>query len=591
MEQKMPHQHTDLRDVILASVVDSTVTAAVIAETEGMIAGMKQTVEKGQSLGLEILYQASDGTRVEKSEKVLLFRGTPKQVAMAEECLIGMLAKPSGIATTVNEAVGLASGRLEIVSGAWKKMPPEIKFVVREAIATGGGNFRIINGPFIYLDKNYVRILGGIAQTLQAVKELRGMQKVIQLKGETADVSAEAREAVKHGADIIMVDTGNLADARAVAAVLTELGVRQQVKLAFAGGIKIKDIPALASEDIDILDIGAQVVDAPLLDFRLDVLHVRHAQDEASEPLILNLLEKTELWIEDIFLNEANLTDIAAKVAEILDLQKSDVLVVDVRESHITLDITCQIVNAQSIGGKEAEILRQIAVLPGVKLGEFAGIHSAGILGMIALEPEDAAASFELSRQMAREIKDRVARRVKVFSSGFEVKQGMIQDTNAPLIEKLFKREGYTVAIGEILEDEKHAIARALQRASEDGYGWVITTGGVGAEDKDHTVEAVLQLDSEAATPWIVKFQKGTGRHVKEGVRIAVGELGSTRFVSLPGPNDEVRVAMDVLLETIHQDTSKHILADKIATALRNVWHHKSANWQHHHNHDHHIEN
>ena len=44
------------------------------------------------------------------------------------------------------------------------------------------------------------------------------------------------------------------------------------VKIAFASGIRLSDIPALAGEDIDILDIGRPVLDAPLFDMRLDVL-------------------------------------------------------------------------------------------------------------------------------------------------------------------------------------------------------------------------------------------------------------------------------------------------------------------------------
>ena len=53
----------------------------------------------------------------------------------------------------------------------------------------------------------------------------------------------------------------------------------------------------------------------------------------------LNLLEKTELWVNEITLENANLSDMADVVAEQLGLEKGKVLVVDVRPRHITFDV------------------------------------------------------------------------------------------------------------------------------------------------------------------------------------------------------------------------------------------------------------
>ena len=129
---------------------------------------------------------------------------------------------------------------------------------------------------------------------------------------------------------------------------------------------------------------------------------------------------------------------------------------------------------------------------------------------------------------MSDEIERTVLRRARVYATGFEVKKGMIEDTNSPYLLALLESQGYRAEFGGILEDDVHAIAHALRDAAERGFGLVITTGGVGAEDKDFSVEAVTRLDPEAATPWIVKFQAGTGRHLKEGVRIGVGQYGLT---------------------------------------------------------------
>jgi molybdopterin biosynthesis enzyme MoaB len=128
---------------------------------------------------------------------------------------------------------------------------------------------------------------------------------------------------------------------------------------------------------------------------------------------------------------------------------------------------------------------------------------------------------------------------------------------------------GYQADAGEAIEDDVLLIAGKIRRAIQNGYGLVITTGGVGAEDKDKTVEAILTLDPRAVTPYIAKFQKGTGRHDKDGVRIAAASVDSTLIIALPGPNDEVKSGIDILLQAIEKGLGKEELAQLLAEALR----------------------
>ena len=50
----------------------------------------------------------------------------------------------------------------------------------------------------------------------------------------------------------------------------------------------------------------------------------------------LNLLEKTELWVNEIILEQVNLTEMASAVARVLGLPEDKVMVVDVRPTHVT---------------------------------------------------------------------------------------------------------------------------------------------------------------------------------------------------------------------------------------------------------------
>ena len=103
-------------------------------------------------------------------------------------------------------------------------------------------------------------VLGGwIYETLQYVPGATGMRTT-------------AEQALAGGAGILMVDTGELEDVRRCVSALKSTGRQNGVQVAFAGNVHLTDIPNLAEQGIDILFIGKEIVDAKLLDLKLDVL-------------------------------------------------------------------------------------------------------------------------------------------------------------------------------------------------------------------------------------------------------------------------------------------------------------------------------
>lgn len=276
----------DLRTEILRNVTGKRVTACILAEEDGIVAETETVAEKAKSIGLSLERLLNEGSQLRKGDEIARFCGNAEQVVLAEEILIGLMAKPSGIATCVQRFVRKAGNRPQIVSGAWKKMPYTIKDPIHRAIVAGGGYYRITREPFVYLDKNYVSILGGIRESLEAVADLTDHLKVVQLKGRYENIAEEARIAVESGASILFIDTGQPSDAKMVVDELIQLGLRDNVGIALGGDIKFEDIDELKLFDIDILDIGRQIVDAPLLDMRLEVADIKdnvrekHSDDE-----------------------------------------------------------------------------------------------------------------------------------------------------------------------------------------------------------------------------------------------------------------------------------------------------------------------
>ena len=274
-EKGWPRPVVDLREEILRSLRGRRATAAIVADQAGIVAGVAYAAREAEQLGLSFAEIARDGSAVAAGDEVARLGGTPVQIVRAEEVLVGALAKPSGIATRTRAFVSRTNGRPRIVSGGWKKMPAALKEMIRSAVSTGGAQPRIVPGPFAYLDKNYVELLGGIRESLAAVAHLADLAKVVQVKGRHGELESEACEAAEHGAAVVFVDTGRREDVARVAEALARRGLRERVQVAFGGGVTLDDVDALMALDLDILDVGRDIVDAPLLDMRLDVVGAR----------------------------------------------------------------------------------------------------------------------------------------------------------------------------------------------------------------------------------------------------------------------------------------------------------------------------
>jgi molybdenum cofactor synthesis domain-containing protein len=288
-----------------------------------------------------------------------------------------------------------------------------------------------------------------------------------------------------------------------------------------------------------------------------------------KQDLKLELFEKREIWVKPVRMRNVDLDAVAEKVSKILNLRKREVMVVDVREDVLTLDIMRDAVEAQDIIGKREDLLRALAEIPGVSLTPDTTIHSDGILGLIDIDDQKVAKKvLKRMERMGRQISDRIQKRAVIFSSGPEIQNGLIQDTNTPYIRKRLTEEGFTVTTGIVLDDNTESIASVLAAATNEGFGIIVTTGGVGAEHKDRMIEALQALDPNAATPYIMRYEKGTGRHEKDGVKIGVAHLSPSFIVALPGPHEEAKIGIEAIIEGLKRGMEKEALAEYLAERL-----------------------
>jgi len=263
----------DIRRDFFQMNMHRRIVARLASEAGGVLSGIERARNLMELLGLLFESNMSDGDSFEPGREIARVIGNPVQVAQAEERIIGAVSKSSGIATAARHALSRAGLGCQVVCGGWKKMPLEIKDLVRQAVWDGGLHSRICEGDFIYLDKNYVRIMGGVEKAVRAANSL-GRAVVVQVRGEFQPIGEEAVEAARMGASIVMVDTGHPEDLTRVLQALGDAGLRSRVKTAFAGNILLRDLDDLVGLDLDIIDIGYAILDAPCVPMRFDVIEV-----------------------------------------------------------------------------------------------------------------------------------------------------------------------------------------------------------------------------------------------------------------------------------------------------------------------------
>ena len=252
---------------------DKKFNATLISEGSGILSGVEGAVNLIEEIGITDYKILNEGDSLEPGKVIAKVCGNPAQLASLEERLAGQVSKYSAIATAARCAVENAGGKVRIVCGAYKKIDYVIKEKMRQAVRTGGADTRMVEGQtFRYIDKNYIRMLGGVKKSIDHIKTSSDMVIVIQIHRALQTFEKEVEEALDSKADILMIDTGKLEDIRMCREIIKEKQPDYKPLIAYSGNVTLDSIKEFAnSGDVDILGIGKAIIDAPMLDVKFEV--------------------------------------------------------------------------------------------------------------------------------------------------------------------------------------------------------------------------------------------------------------------------------------------------------------------------------
>lgn len=208
----------------------------------------------------------SDGDEVEEGKVIARTSGFADVLLGGERLALNLLQRLSGIATQTRRFVREVEGtRAAIVDT--RKTTPGLRMLEKYAVLAGGGrNHRFGLDDGVLIKDNHIALAGGVATAVE-----RARQAVGHLHKVEVEVSSEAglREAIKSGADILLLDNQTPEQTARLVEVARELA--PHVMLESSGGINIENVRAYAEAGVDLISVGALTHSARAMDISFKI--------------------------------------------------------------------------------------------------------------------------------------------------------------------------------------------------------------------------------------------------------------------------------------------------------------------------------
>ncbi|HKC64643.1 MAG TPA: carboxylating nicotinate-nucleotide diphosphorylase, partial [Pyrinomonadaceae bacterium] len=172
----------------------------------------------------------------------------------------------SGIATLTRKYVRAIEGTdAQIVDT--RKTTPGLRMLEKYAVVSGGArNHRFGLDDGVLIKDNHIALAGGVASAVKRAREAVGHLHKIEVEVST---EKDLREAIRSGADILLLDNLSPEETALMAGVARELA--PEIKLESSGGITLENVRAYAEAGVDLISIGALTHSAHAMDISFKI--------------------------------------------------------------------------------------------------------------------------------------------------------------------------------------------------------------------------------------------------------------------------------------------------------------------------------
>ncbi len=260
-------------DLALGDVTtDATIDAATVGE--GRIAAKQTLVVAGVDVServfaavdsaIELEWEAGDGDTVTAGQTIAMARGSVRSLLKAERTVLNFMQRLSGVATLSRRFADAVAGTDARVVDTRKTTPGWRVLQKRAVVAGGCHNHRASLGAGVLIKDNHVDAGGGVEAAIARVKDHAPHSLRVEIEVRTP---FELEEAIKAGADVVLLDNMDLATLALCAKRARAAGVISEA----SGGVTLETVRQVAETGVDLISAGALTHSALSVDINMKV--------------------------------------------------------------------------------------------------------------------------------------------------------------------------------------------------------------------------------------------------------------------------------------------------------------------------------
>lgn len=250
---------------------DSKSSSSIICKSEvAVVAGLEEVRTIFDICNCKSNALVKDGDIVKNGRKVMKIKGNTRSILKAERTALNLIMRMSGIATDTKKFVDIVrtvSNDIKITGT--RKTAPGLRFFDKKSIVLGGGyGHRNSLDEMILIKDNHHAVTSSIRRSILKAKLKAG--KNIMIECEVSDKKSSV-EAIKSGADIIMLDNFSPQEAQKTISYLKRSGLREKILVEISGGVNISNIKDYATALPDMISVGSLTHSSQSIDFSMEI--------------------------------------------------------------------------------------------------------------------------------------------------------------------------------------------------------------------------------------------------------------------------------------------------------------------------------
>ena len=214
----------------------------------------------------------NDGDIVKRGIRVMKINGNTRAILKAERTALNLIMRMSGIATDTKKFVDIVKTvSKDIIVMGTRKTAPGLRYFDKKSIKLGGGHsHRNTLDELILIKDNHLAVTTSIQSAISNARHKAGKNMMIECEVSNTKSSVEA---IKSGADIIMLDNFTPEMAQKTISYLRKSGLREKVLIEISGGVNISNIKDYALALPDMISIGSLTHSSNSIDFSMKMEH------------------------------------------------------------------------------------------------------------------------------------------------------------------------------------------------------------------------------------------------------------------------------------------------------------------------------